>query len=1066
MQLFSNIRHGGKHQNTNQQQPQLHSQPFTPLNNPISHRRSSTKQSYSESEFSNTGSTSSYTSTDSYTSNNYKNNIAPNTNKQIPIALRPNLDNLTNHNSNNTTAPYPTEPKHYTHHNQFENVNTSPDHHSTRESSISPIKLNSILINESNVPITDENIETEPRIQSSTETKESTKVNTPNKTQPSQFTQDRKYHQQQPESSTKSVSPKYKTPSPDGSRKNIYQNTPTSAKPTSYYKQNPNSRQSINSEAYNQQLYFGYQQPPQQLSHNYNQNNHIYSNPVSPQQHQHQQLQQQHQPTIDHEQDADTESDDDDDASSNTGSFQPTQHPYYEQWKMYYQALAFQQQQAQQQQMRQPMFYPNQNQVMPYNYQQMMQMPYMFNNPNAYMIQQQQFQQQQLQQQQMQTPQYQQTQPKSKNRQPSSSNMIHQSQSLQNVYDQTIGSNSHITKQQQKQQKQQQNLPSSNSEPNLPNSINDSSETFLKAYQKSRKLKNKQLNDSTDELIQNSRKCNLKSNRFASEPQHHHFINKNLNLDSNVRHQRVASLESNFKPGSFNGYKEENEIDDDDDVEEREDEKNEFIDSSYKIDSVAHSLNDLKLEKKRDTSRQISDYNKFLFDDDEDQEEEEDEQDQENTKENTSNTKSIQTEEEYDKTLVIETLESPTSLYEKLPSPIDTLNRKDTTSSEGSYNSIQSEDRFQVGSIRQNSKQSTLNDIRNTKQEQQQTQQKNQKQKQNKQLSSKSSSPPPHKLQLNYPLPPLPDMNMMPPNPMMQMQLQMQMNQMNPMGMNGLPMSPFAMNTGMNPMLYQNTEYYGGFNDQFSNNNNNNNKRQSMMAPDSKRMSMMNMNDYSNKRNSMPIFNQQQIQQRQQQQQDHLKTLDPVILKKIEEFKSLRSEISSGNKSMEYRLLWAKMLINSTNFKLYNYITIKGDYLNHKQQPSANKAIFIKSSVTHISKIIKEIESSSSPNDLKSSLKCKAFFIMACLLKNDFVEPYGQDFGISKNIEKSIEFFNKVLNLNSKDSRVLYKLGEIYEYEMENSKDLAIEYYSNSSQFGYGKAVDKLAKFGISIESI
>ena len=84
----------------------------------------------------------------------------------------------------------------------------------------------------------------------------------------------------------------------------------------------------------------------------------------------------------------------------------------------------------------------------------------------------------------------------------------------------------------------------------------------------------------------------------------------------------------------------------------------------------------------------------------------------------------------------------------------------------------------------------------------------------------------------------------------------------------------------------------------------------------------------------------------------------------------------------------------------------------------------------------------------------------------------------------AIKYFNKVLDLNRRDPRVLYKMGEIYEYdisdedmsnmvhanggidEVTNAIDKAIEYYTNSAQYGYERAEAKLAKFGITIESI
>lgn len=184
-----------------------------------------------------------------------------------------------------------------------------------------------------------------------------------------------------------------------------------------------------------------------------------------------------------------------------------------------------------------------------------------------------------------------------------------------------------------------------------------------------------------------------------------------------------------------------------------------------------------------------------------------------------------------------------------------------------------------------------------------------------------------------------------------------------------------------------------------------------------------------------------------------VKVQDSTISKKIDEFVRLRSRIAAGNKTPEYRLHWVKMLIVATNYKLYSYINIKGEPI-YQEQAVSNKAQFIKSSVTHILKLIKELSSGTYEAD---GVKCEAYFIYANLLKQDYLVSYNQDFNMEKNIDKAIDYYDRVLEINSKDFKALYKLGEIYEYEFDNEFNKAVEYYTAAAKFGYNRAILKMA---------
>lgn len=195
-------------------------------------------------------------------------------------------------------------------------------------------------------------------------------------------------------------------------------------------------------------------------------------------------------------------------------------------------------------------------------------------------------------------------------------------------------------------------------------------------------------------------------------------------------------------------------------------------------------------------------------------------------------------------------------------------------------------------------------------------------------------------------------------------------------------------------------------------------------------------------------------------------TKDQEISHKIEEFIKLRQVIASGNKSLEYRLKWIKMLISATNYKLYQLINIKGNSIR-PEESAQSKQLFIKSSINHLVKLVKD-------DNLKDdSIRSECYYLYALLYNQDYVETFGEDFGFEKDIPQAIEWYTKCLNLYSNDYKSLYKLGEIFEYEdttgmnLEGTQsntdksvqsfDMALDYYKQSAKFGYNRAIYKIS---------
>ncbi|CAH2354086.1 hypothetical protein CLIB1423_14S01706 [[Candida] railenensis] len=190
---------------------------------------------------------------------------------------------------------------------------------------------------------------------------------------------------------------------------------------------------------------------------------------------------------------------------------------------------------------------------------------------------------------------------------------------------------------------------------------------------------------------------------------------------------------------------------------------------------------------------------------------------------------------------------------------------------------------------------------------------------------------------------------------------------------------------------------------------------------------------------------------------------DPNIIKKIENYVALRKVIASGNKSLEYRLKWVNMLINSTNSRLYNYINIKGEPINPESIPQ-HRALFIKSSINHTLKLLKESEKNEEYEEIFSDI-C---YIYGCLLKNDWVPLYGQNFGIERDCDEALKYFEKSVEIRGNNFKSFYKLGELYEDDLgdlvENPTEIALGHYKKSAQYGYNKAIFRISMIYLNVE--
>ncbi|GEQ70528.1 hypothetical protein JCM33374_g4206 [Metschnikowia sp. JCM 33374] len=182
---------------------------------------------------------------------------------------------------------------------------------------------------------------------------------------------------------------------------------------------------------------------------------------------------------------------------------------------------------------------------------------------------------------------------------------------------------------------------------------------------------------------------------------------------------------------------------------------------------------------------------------------------------------------------------------------------------------------------------------------------------------------------------------------------------------------------------------------------------------------------------------------------------DAFINRKIEEFVQLRTIIASGNKTFEYRLKWLQMLVSATNNKLFAYINIKGEGIP-TEQVAENKQFFIRSSVSHLEKLLREFSRSDKKDAQR--LYAEACFIQGCLHSNAYLDRFGQDFNYELNVAEAERYFHICLGINPGFFRAYYELGELYESQQEEDQfDLALENYTESAKMGYNRAIYKIA---------
>lgn len=182
---------------------------------------------------------------------------------------------------------------------------------------------------------------------------------------------------------------------------------------------------------------------------------------------------------------------------------------------------------------------------------------------------------------------------------------------------------------------------------------------------------------------------------------------------------------------------------------------------------------------------------------------------------------------------------------------------------------------------------------------------------------------------------------------------------------------------------------------------------------------------------------------------------DSTINGRIQEFIELRKIIASGNKLIQYRLKWMKMLIVAVQYKLYAYVNIKGDTIG-QDQIGSNKQLFVKSSVTHLQKLLKELDGPKLPASY--DVLTEASYIYGCLLKHEYVEKYDQDFGIEQNDEEAEHYLLESLQLNPAFFKAHYSLADIYEKRgTEQDFDKALEHYKESARLGYYRGIYRVA---------
>lgn len=548
---------------------------------------------------------------------------------------------------------------------------------------------------------------------------------------------------------------------------------------------------------------------------------------------------------------------------------------------------------------------------------------------------------------------------------------------------------------------------------------------FLTHYK--RRSGQNSISDTSNELISNSRKSTIKSNRYPSVPLS--ILESESKVPEKSKAARVSSLDLNFKPKEYQNYNDDYNEDQQGQTSLRNNEDAyEPTQSQDSTMSVAFGLLDMALDDKTE-KRHISDYSKFLFEGDSQVEEEEEEEQEEEEKENGTGNKNK-------------------LLYQQ---PSHEMSRHESLESNNSLGSIRSEasNNFKVKSPPPAKK---LQE-RNSNIEENNRQNKGKRKERHERKSSSFN----------------PNSSISSQNDLLNMNntaqaYQQQANMMPYLGHSQLPSMesmPFNQNAipFNQPMMAYNTEYQGVVPPMAHS------RRQSIATAESKRQSMMfagnGMPPYgpqpmNNNRMSMPVMGMHTSNKPAQ-----IRTNDSKIKKKVEEFVELRKVIASGNKSLEYRLKWIKMLINATNYRLYAFVNIKGEPAP-QEFSQHNKALFLKSSINHLLKLIKEYEVGKKNDNIHSQV-C---YIYGCLLKHDYAASYNQDFGIEKDIQESISYFEKSLELNPNNFKSLYKLGEIFEYEFPDQFDQALRRYKEAAKLGYNQAIYKMALLYLNVPLI
>lgn len=196
------------------------------------------------------------------------------------------------------------------------------------------------------------------------------------------------------------------------------------------------------------------------------------------------------------------------------------------------------------------------------------------------------------------------------------------------------------------------------------------------------------------------------------------------------------------------------------------------------------------------------------------------------------------------------------------------------------------------------------------------------------------------------------------------------------------------------------------------------------------------------------------------------KSTDPVINAKIDEFVLLRELIASGNKSYEYRLKWVKMLISAVIYKLYAYINIKGDGIP-PEQAAMNKLSFVKLSVTHLQKMLKDLDVDKQHTPQERRIFSEVCFIYGCLLMHDYMPRYEQDFNVQQDKDEADRFFRKCLELNPHNFKAHFKLAELFEQDQtEECFDTALYHYTQAAKLGYNRAIYQVALIYLTVPKV